>query len=103
MRKIKVDRKVQKFESLLGEFYCKWVNPSQHIADIEKMSDKEMRRKAGDLKLAVELVYTKLRAGEKYMYYVNLYYLYEMLCNYFNKTNLVAVKRNMEPEKYARY
>lgn len=100
MRKIKVDRKIQKFENLLGDFYCKWVIPVQHMDEIEKMTDKEIRRKVEDLKLAVELVYTKLRADEKYMYYVNLYYLYEMLCNYFQKDNIVAIKRNMEPEKY---
>lgn len=100
MRKIKSDRKIQKFENLLGEFYCKWVIAEQHTEEIEKMTNKEMRGKVQDLKIAVEIVYSKLRADEKYMYYVNLYYLYEMLCNYFQKDNLVALKRNMQPEKY---
>lgn len=40
MRKIKADRKVQKFENLLGDFYCKWVIPVQHMDEIEKMTDK---------------------------------------------------------------
>ena len=98
MRKIKSDRKVQQFKNKLGSFYEHWICPELHVAEIENMTDKEMNKKITLLKRAVDITYFELRAEDKYMYYCNLYYLYEMLCIYFEKENLFCKKRNAEPD-----
>ncbi len=98
MRKIKSDRKVQQFKNKLGSFYEHWICPELHVAEIEKMTDKEMNKKITLLKRAVDITYFELRAEEKYMYYCNLYYLHEMLCIYFQKENQFCKKRNAEPD-----
>lgn len=98
MRKIKSDRKIQQFKNKLGDFYDRWICPEFHITEIEKMTDKEMDKKINLLKKAVDITYFELKAEDKYMYYCNLYYLYEMLCIYFQKENIFCKKRNIEPD-----
>ena len=44
------------------------------------------------LKTVVEKLYLDLKVEEKYMYYINLYNLYELICVYFMKKNKLLEK-----------
>lgn len=99
MRKIKNKKtdKLKKIKNLLGEFYSEITCPEEHIEEIEKLSKKELRKKAACLKTAVEITHAQLRVDEKYKFYINLYFIYEMLCIYFQKEKLFIDKRKVDP------
>lgn len=99
MRKIKNKKtdKLKKMKNLLGDFYSSIARPEAHMEEFENLSKKEMSRKVACLKMAAEITNIQLRSEEKYQYYINLYYIYEMLSIYFQKENKFISKRNVEP------
>ena len=97
MRKIKNKKtdKLKKFKNLIGEFCSAVARPEDHMEEFENLSKSELKKKAFALKMALKISTVQLRSEEKYQYYINLYYIYEMMCIYFQKENDFVNKRNI--------
>ena len=97
MRKIKSERKEKKFKNSLDSFYEKWAE-MYNIEDYTKMSNKKVNKISENLKRRIDMDYIKFRIDEKFMYYLNLYKLYEMVCIYFEVHNKFMEKYKVTPD-----
>ena len=87
MRKIKSERNTKKLKNSVNDFYYSWIRHPAINERLKDLSNKEVVNMTGKLKNVVEKLYLDLKVEEKYMYYVNLYNLYELICVYFMKKN----------------
>lgn len=97
MRKIKSERNQKKFKNSLDPFYEKWAK-MYNIEDCTKMSNKKVDKISDNLKRRIDMDYIKFRIDEKFMYYLNLYKLYEMICIYFETDNKFMKKYGVTPD-----
>lgn len=89
MRKVKSERSVKKVKNSLDDFYSSWAQYPLIKEKLKKLSNKKAVKTADMLKIVIDKMYYSLRVEEKYMYYTNLYNLYEELCIYFIRHNKV--------------
>lgn len=89
MRKIKAERNTKKLKNSVDDFYYSWVNHPALQERIKTLSNKKMNQITDRIKFIVDRMYLKLRVEEKFMYYLNLYDLYEMINIYFQRKNKV--------------
>lgn len=89
MRKIKSERNTKKLKNSIDNFYYSWINHPAITERLKGLSNKEITNITERLKFIVDKLYLDLRVEEKYMYYTNLYNLYELLCIYFMKSNKI--------------
>ena len=87
MRKIKSERNAKKIKNSMNDFYMYYIRHPKFTAFFKNLSNKELERMSDRIKLVVDDMYIKMRVEEKYMYYINLYNLYELICVYFMKKN----------------
>lgn len=80
MRKIKAERNVKKIRNSLNDFYMYWVNHPGIYERLKGLSNKELEKTSQRLKIVVDNLYLKLRVEEKYMFWNNLYNIYELVC-----------------------
>ena len=89
MRKIKSERNTKKLKNSVDDFYYCWINHPALKERIKTLSNKKMNQITDRLKFIVDRMYLRLRVEEKFMYYINLYNLYEMITIYFQRKNKV--------------
>ena len=87
MRRIKSERNTKKLKNSVNDFYYSWIKHPAINERLKNLSNKEVTNMTRKLKLIVDKLYLDLRVEEKYMYYINLYSLYELICVYFMKKN----------------
>ena len=79
MRRIKSERNTKKLKNSVNDFYYSWIRHPAINERLKDLSNKEVVNMTGKLKNVVEKLYLDLKVEEKYMYYVNLYNLYELI------------------------
>lgn len=89
MRKIKSERNMKKIKNSINDFYYSWINHPAILEKINKLPAKELKNITSRVKFVVDKIYEEFKVEEKYMYYVNYYDIYELLCVYFSKKNKV--------------
>lgn len=98
MRKIKNDRNKKKLNNSLDNFYEQWAKVYNLQKDFSKMSNKEITKVTNNLKRQIDFDYIRLRVDEKFMYFINLYKIYEMICIYFEIPNKFLKKYDVIPD-----
>lgn len=87
MRKIKSERNIKKLKNSIDDFYLYYIKCPGFAEYFKNLSNKELSKMSSRIKMIVDEVYLKTRIEEKYMYWSNLYNMYELLCAYFNREN----------------
>ncbi len=89
LRKIKSERNVKKLKNSVNDFYYSWINHPAIVERLQGLSNKKINSMSDKLKIVVDRLYLELRVEEKYMYYTNLYNIYELICIYFTRKNKI--------------
>lgn len=87
MRKIKSERNVKKIRNSMNDFYMYYIKCPGFADYFKNLSNKEIVQISSRIKMIVDSLYLKMKVEEKYMYWSNLYEIYDLLCTYFNREN----------------
>ena len=87
MRKIKSERNVKKIKNSIDNFYMYYIKCPGFADYFKNLSNKEINQMSSRIKIVVDNLYLRMKVEEKYMYWSNLYEMYDLLCAYFNREN----------------
>lgn len=85
MRKIKSERNVKKIKNSIDNFYMYYIKCPGFADYFKNLSNKEINQMSSRIKIVVDNLYLRMKVEEKYMYWSNLYEMYDLLCAYFNR------------------
>lgn len=106
MRCAKNEKNKIKIKNNFNDFYLSWIDDPNLTKKFNELSKIQIKNVTSTIKREIDYMYEAYKIEEKYIYYINLYKMYETLYRYFNVRTFLYKKTQKkysvkEMEKYA--